>query len=155
MSELKARLRADLTTAMKARDTVTTSTLRMALTAITNAEVAGSEAVELTDEQVVAVLAKEVKKRHESIEVYTSAGRTELADGERAEAAVLEGYLPAQLSDDDLAAVVAEAVAGMTSSSGEAPTMKQMGLVIKAVKEKVGNQADGSRVAAAVKAALG
>jgi uncharacterized protein YqeY len=152
--ELKARIRADLTAAMKARDTLTTGTLRMALAAITNAEVAGEVAKELTDDEVVAVLGKEVKKRHESIEIYRSAGRDELADKESAEAEVLERYLPQQLSDDELAALVAGVVSSMTQSSGEAPGMKQVGAVIKAVKAKAGAQADGARVATAVKAAL-
>lgn len=152
---LKDTLRADLTTAMKAREKVTTATLRMALTAITNAEVSGSQAVELTDDDVTVVLAKEVKKRHESIEVYEKAGREELAANERAEAAVLERYLPKQLTDGELSDVVQREVGALADSSGEAPTMKQMGLVIKAVKAAVGTQAEGSRIAAAVKAALG
>ena len=153
-SGLKARIRADLTAAMKARDAAVTGTLRMVLAAITTAEVAGATAKELSDDEVVAVLGKEVKKRNESVEIYRSASRDELADKEAAEAAIIEQYLPAQLTDDDLAAIVASEIAAMTSSSGEAPTMKQMGLVIKAVKERAGAQADGSRVAAAVKAAL-
>lgn len=153
-SGLKARIRADLTAAMKARDAAVTGTLRMVLAAITTAEVAGATAKELSDDEVVAVLGKEVKKRNESVEIYRSASRDELADKEAAEAAIIEQYLPAQLTDDDLAAIVASEIAVMTSSSGEAPTMKQMGLVIKAVKERAGAQADGSRVAAAVKAAL-
>lgn len=151
---LKARIRADLTAAMKARDTLTTGTLRMALAAITNAEVAGDTAKELTDDDVVAVLGKEVKKRHESIDIYRSAGRGELADKERAEAEVLGRYLPQQLSDEELRVVVAGAIAEVTQSSGQAPTMKQMGAVIRAVKEKAGARADGARVAAEVKSAL-
>lgn len=151
---LKARIRADLTTAMKAKDAVTKDTLRMVLAAITNAEVAGDTARELTDDEIVAVLAKEIKKRHESIEIYHGAGRDDLADKETAEADVISGYLPVQLTDEDLAGIVAAEIASMTSSSGEAPTMKQMGLVIKGVKAKAGARADGSRVAAAVKAAL-
>lgn len=153
-SELKARIRADLTAAMKARDTAVTGTLRMVLAAITTAEVAGATAKELDHDEVVAVLTKEVKKRHESVEIYRGAGRDELADKEAAEAAIIEQYLPAQLSDDDLAAIVAEAIEAQATADGAAPTMKQMGLVIKAVKEKTGAQADGSRVATAVKAAL-
>ncbi len=151
---LKARLRADLTAAMKARDTTVTGTLRMALAAITNAEVAGKEAVELTDDEVVAVLTKEVKKRHESAEVYAAAGRDELAGKENAEAEILGRYLPAQLTDRELDAVVGEVVAGMTEPGGRAPTMRQMGVVIKTVKDRVGPQAEGSRIASAVKAAL-
>jgi len=151
---LKAQIRADLTAAMKARDTVVTGTLRMVLAAITTAEVAGDTAKELTDDEIIAVLGKESKKRHESMEIYRGAGRDELADKESAEAAIIEAYLPAQLTDEELSAIVAAEIASMTSSSGEAVGMKQMGLVIKAVKTKAGARADGSRVAAAVKAAL-
>ncbi|MEO9011399.1 MAG: GatB/YqeY domain-containing protein [Nakamurella sp.] len=151
---LKARIRADLTAAMKARDTEVKDTLRMALAAIMTAEVAGPTAKDLTDEEIVAVLGKEVKKRHESADIYRGASRDELADKEISEAEVISKYLPAQLSDDDLAAIVQAEFAGMTSPSGDAPSMKQMGLLIKAVKEKTGARAEGSRVAAAVKAAL-
>lgn len=151
---LKAQIRADLTAAMKARDTVVTGTLRMVLAAITTAEVAGDTAKELTDDEIIAVLGKESKKRHESMEIYRGAGRDELADKESAEAAIIEAYLPAQLTDEELSAIVAAEIASMTSSSGEAVGMKQMGLVIKAVKARAGAQADGSRVAAAVKSAL-
>jgi uncharacterized protein YqeY len=151
---LKAQIRANLTAAMKARDAAVTGTLRMVLAAITNAEVAGATAKELTDDEIVAVLGKEVKKRHESVEIYRNAGRDELADKESAEAGIIEAYLPAQLSDEELSAIVAAEVASMTSSSEESIGMKQMGLVIKAVKAKAGVQADGARVAAAVKAAL-
>lgn len=151
---MKGQIRADLTAAMKARDAVVTGTLRMVLAAITNAEVAGAQAKELTDDEVAAVLSKEVKKRHESAEVYRGAGRDELADKEVAEAAVIEAYLPQQLTDEELAAAVEREIASMTSSGAEAPTMKQMGPVIKAVKAAVGSQADGSRIAAVVKSAL-
>lgn len=151
---LKARIRADLTAAMKARDTTATGTLRMVIAAITTAEVAGATAKELTDEEVVAVLGKEVKKRHESVDIYRGAGRDELADREAAEAVIIEQYLPVQLTDEDLEAIVTSEIAAIASSSGEAPSMKQMGLVIKAVKERTGAKAEGSRVAAAVKAAL-
>ncbi len=152
-SGLKARIRADLTAAMKARDTTSTGTLRMVLAAITNAEVAGETARELTDDEIIAVLGKEAKKRHESVEIYQNAGRDELADKESAEARIIEAYLPAQLSDAELSQIVSAELARL-AESGEAPTMKQMGIVIKAVKEKAGARADGSRVAAAVKAAL-
>lgn len=152
---LKDRVRADLTAAMKARDTVTTGTLRMALAAITNAEVAGETARTLTDAEIVGVLTKEVRKRHEAAEVYAGAGRPELADKELAEAQVLQGYLPAQLTDDELAALVGRAVREVTESSGAAPTMRQMGQVIKAVQTHAAGRAEGARIAAAVKAALG
>lgn len=151
---LKARIRADLTAAMKAKDALTKDTLRMVLAAIQTAEVAGATAKELTDDEVVAVLAKEVKKRHESVKIYRGAGRDELADRESAEADVISGYLPQQLTDIELADLVKAEVDALAASTGEAPTMKQMGAVIKTVKAAAGSRAEGSRVAAAVKAAL-
>src|ERR1700712_2956149 len=131
MSDLKQRLRADLTAAMKARDALTLGTLRMVLAAVTNEEVSGATARELSDSEVTTVLAREVKKRKESAEAFDGAGRTELAERERAESAVIAGYLPQQLSDDEIPALVAESVAAVTASTGAAPTMKQMGVVIK------------------------
>ena len=151
---MKARLRADLTAAMKARDPLTTGTLRMALAAVTTAEVAGTTAKELTDQEVMAVLAKEVRKRAEAAEAFAGAGRTESAEKERAEAAVLNAYLPSPLTDAELGALVAEAVDGVAADLGEPVTMRQMGQVIKAVQAKADGRADGSRIAAAVKAAL-
>jgi len=153
MTSLKATLKSDLTAAMKAGDDLVKSTLRMALSAITNAEVAGDEAVELSDDAVIAVLQSEAKKRLESADVYEQAGRTEAAVKERAEAAVLAQYLPAAMSDDELLAVVAEeiAVAAAAGNTG----MKAMGLVVKAVRSRVGSSADGSKIADLVKAALG
>jgi uncharacterized protein YqeY len=138
---------------MKAGDDLVKSTLRMALSAITNAEVAGDEAVELSDDAVIAVLQSEAKKRLESADVYEQAGRTEAAVKERAEAAVLAQYLPAAMSDDELLAVVADeiAVAAAAGNTG----MKAMGLVVKAVRSRVGSSADGSKIADLVKAALG
>ena len=124
----------------------------MALSAITNAEVAGDEAVELTDDQVIKVLQSEVKKRQESAEVYEQAGRTEAAVKERAEAEVLSVYLPAALSDDELAGVVQEEVARAAAQGAQG--MKAMGAVVKAVRERVGSGADGSKIADLVKAAL-
>ncbi|MDQ2739202.1 MAG: GatB/YqeY domain-containing protein [Actinomycetota bacterium] len=154
MSELKARLRSDLTAAMKARDPLTLGTLRMALAAIINEEVAGTAARELSDAEVTTVLAREVKKRKESAEAFDAAGRGELAEKERAESAVISGYLPAQLTDDEVDSLVGEVVAEVTESTGAAPPMKQMGLVIKAVQAKAAGRADGAKIAAAVKAAL-
>jgi uncharacterized protein YqeY len=153
MTSLKATLKSDLTAAMKAGDDLVKSTLRMALSAITNAEVAGDEAVELSDDAVIAVLQSEAKKRLESADVYEQAGRTEAAVKERAEAAVLAQYLPAAMSDDELLAVVADeiAVAAAAGNTG----MKAMGLVVKAVRSRVGSSADGSKIADLVKAALG
>ena len=152
---MKARLRADLTAAMKARDPLTTGTLRMALAAVTTAEVAGTTAKELSDLEVTAVLAKEVRKRAEAAEAFAGAGRSELAEKERAEAAVLSAYLPTPLTDEQLGALVAEAVDGVASDIGGPVTMRQMGQVIKAVQARADGRADGSRIAAAVKAVLG
>lgn len=151
---LKERLRADLTAAMKARDTLTTATLRLALAAVTNAEVAGTQARELSDAEVVAVLQKEVRKRGEAAEAFAGAGRDEQAAKERAEAQVLSGYLPQKLTDAEVDDLVAAAVAAVTASTGAAPTMRQMGLVIKDVQARAAGRADGSRIAAAVKLAL-
>lgn len=149
MSELKDRLQNDLTTAMKARDELRTATLRMALTAVKTEEVSGGAARELSDDEVLKVLAREAKKRRESATAYVDAGRRELADREDAEWAVLDEYLPQQLSDAELAALVAAAVeeAGATSP-------QQMGAVMKLVTPRVAGRAEGGRVAAAVKQAL-
>jgi uncharacterized protein YqeY len=149
---MKLQLKNDLTVAMKAGNDIAKSTLRMALSAITNAEVAGDEAVELTDDQVIKVLQSEVKKRQESAEVYEQAGRTEAAIKERAEAEVLSAYLPAALSDDELIVVVGEEVARAAAQGAQG--MKAMGAVVKAVRERVGSGADGSKIAELVKAAL-
>jgi uncharacterized protein len=154
MSELKDRLRADLTASMKARDAVTTGTLRMALTAVTNEEVSGARARDLSDAEVMTVLTREVKKRKEAAEAYDGANRPELADKERAESAVLGRYLPQQLSDEELTALVGEAVADVEAATGSAPTMRQMGQVVKAAQAKAAGRADGARVAAAVRSAL-
>jgi uncharacterized protein YqeY len=143
MTELKDRLRADLTAAMKSRDELVTATLRMALTAVGNEEVAGKEARELSDAEVVQVLTREAKKRREAAEAFSGGGR-EIAEGE-----VLAAYLPQQLSDEELAELVAQAVA---ETGAEGP--KGMGLVMKALTPKVAGRAEGGRVAAAVKSAL-
>jgi len=149
---IKGRLQADLTTAMKARDEVAMSTLRMLRAAITNAEVAGDEAIELSDDQTIAVLQSEAKKRAESAQVYDDAGRTEQAAQERAELEVIERYLPAAMGDDELAAIVDEEIANAAASGAEGG--KAMGMVIKAVRERAGARADGGRVAAMVKSKL-
>jgi hypothetical protein len=152
MTTLKATIKSDLTVAMKAGDDLVKSTLRMALSAIMNAEVAGEAAVELSDEAIVAVLQSEAKKRLESAEIYEQNGRTEAAIKERAEAEVLAKYLPAAMSNDELAAVVAEEVALAIAAGNEGP--KAMGAVVKAVRGRVGSSADGSKIAELVKAAL-
>lgn len=149
MGELKDRLHADLTTAMKARDELTMATLRMVLTAIGNEEVVGKSARQLSNEEVVKVIAREAKKRREAADAFTTGGRPDRAERELAEGAVLDGYLPAQLSDEDLVALVREAVA---ESGAEGP--QAMGAVMKLVGPKVAGRAEGGRVAAAVKAAL-
>jgi len=154
VSELKQRLRDDLTAAMKARDELVKGTLRMTLTAIGNAEVAGTEARELSDDEVLKVIAKEAKKRAESAEAFSAAGRTELAAQEIAEGEVLAGYLPTQLTDDELAAIAATAVAEVEADLGEKPGQRQMGQVMKKANAAAAGRADGGRVAAAVKALL-
>ncbi len=153
MAGLKEQLREDLTTAIRERDEITTATLRLALSAITKAEVAGSTQVTLTDDQVLELLRSEGKRRAEAAELYDQAERSELAARERAQAAVLDRYLPAEMDDAALNAIVAEEVEradaeGMTGG-------RAMGQVIKAVRARVGTDAAGGRVAAAVKAALG
>ncbi|MEU7475088.1 GatB/YqeY domain-containing protein [Lentzea sp. NPDC042327] len=154
MAELKTRLQNDLTAAMKARETVTAGALRMALTAVTNEEVAGEQARVLSDDEVVKVLMREAKKRKEAAEAFAGAGRAEKAELERAELAVLEAYLPKQLDDAEIASIVDRAVAALAEQSGETPGPKQMGQVMKAVNAEVAGRAEGGRVAAAVKAKL-
>ena len=154
MSTLKEQLRADLTAAMKARDELVKSTLRMTLTAIGNAEVAGTQARQLDDAEVVKVIAKEAKKRAESAEAFSAAGREELAARERAEGEVLAHYLPEQLTDDELTAIARAAVEETALESGEQPGQRQMGQVMKRASTAVAGRADGGRVAAAIKALL-
>ncbi len=152
MSDLKDQLRADLTTAIKARDEVTSSTLRMVLTAVTNAEVAGKESRELSDADVIDVLGSEGKKRREAAEAFAAAGRDAQAEKERAEAAVIGRYLPEQLGEAEIAALVTQAVDEL-GVRGEG--MKAMGRVMGALQPKVKGRADGGVVAAAVRQQLG
>ena len=147
---LKARLEADLHAAMKARDELVTSTLRMAITAVRNAEVAGTEARELSDDEVLTVLTKEAKKRREAAVAFGDAGRAELAAKERAEEEVLAGYLPKQLSDDEVADIVRQELA-----AGGFSGMSSMGPAMKAVQKAVAGRAEGGRVAAEVRRQLG
>ncbi len=149
MPELKDRLKTDLTAAMRARDELTTATLRMTLTAVTNEEVAGSSARVLSDDEIVRVIGREAKKRREAAEAFDQAGRAELADRERAEGGVLERYLPTQLSDAELDAIVAAAVA-----EAGATTVRDLGSVMKLVQPRVAGQADGKRVSEAVRTQL-
>ncbi len=141
MPELKTRLHTDLTTSMKARNELTTATLRMTLSAITNEEVAGDTARELSDDEVLRVIAREAKKRREAAEAFDQANRPELADRERAEGAVLEGYLPTQLNDEELVELVRAAIttAGATSA-------RDLGAVMKAAQPLVAGRADGKRI---------
>jgi uncharacterized protein YqeY len=154
VSTLKEQLRADLTAAMKARDEVVKATLRMTLTAIGNAEVAGEEARELDDVEVRQVIAREAKKRAESAEAFAGAGRDELAARERAEGEVLARYLPKQLTDDELTEIARTAVDETAAELGERPGPRQMGQVMKRATAAADGRADGRRLAAAVKALL-
>ena len=149
---MKAQLQADLTAAMRARDEVKVATLRMALAAITKAEVAGKEQIVLSDAEVVGVLRSEIKKRHDAAEMFETGGRADRAARERAEAEVLGAYLPTAMDDATLEAIVAEEAAAIAPGEN---TGKAMGQVVKAVRARVGDGADGARIAAAVKAALG
>jgi hypothetical protein len=149
MAGLKERLRADLTSAMKARDQVRTRTLRMVLTSVSNEEVSGSSAHELSDDDVLKLVAREAKRRREAAEAFAAAGRTDQATAERAEDEVLAEYLPQQLGDAELAAIVSEVISE-TGASGMAAT----GQVMKAVTPRVAGRAEGGRVAAEVRRAL-
>jgi uncharacterized protein YqeY len=149
MAELKDRLRADLTAAMKARDEVRTRTLRMVLTSVATEEVAGKAARDLSDDEVIRVITREARRRREAADAFDAAGRTDQAAAERAEDEVLIAYLPAQLTDAELAAIVAEVI-NETGASG----MAAMGQVMKAVTPRVAGRAEGGRVAAEVRRAL-
>jgi len=150
-SPLKQRLRSDLTTAIKDRDKIRSGTIRMVLSAISEAEVAGAEAIELSEQQVLDVIIREAKKRREAEEAYVSAGRAELAEKEHAESAVLADYLPAQLTPEEISAIVAEAIA---QSGASELGMKGMGKVMGIVTPQTKGRADGGAVAAEVKRQL-
>jgi uncharacterized protein len=150
VAELKERLRADLTSAMKARDEVRTATVRMVLTAITTEEVAGKQARELDDAEVLRVIAREAKKRRDAAEAYDVAGRAELAGRERAEGEVLAEYLPRQLDDAELTELVRSAVAETGATEP-----RQMGTVMKLVTPRIAGRAEGARVSAEVRRQLG
>lgn len=149
MAALKDRLQADLTAAMKARDELTTATLRMVLTAVGTEQVAGKAARELSDDEVLKVVGREAKKRREAATAFADGGRPDRAERELAEERVLTAYLPAQLSDDELAGLVRAAVQETGASGPQA-----MGAVMKAVGPRVAGRAEGGRVAAAVRTAL-
>jgi uncharacterized protein len=150
MAALKDRLRADLTTAMKARDEVRVRTLRMALTSVTKEEVAGKSARELSDDEVVQVLTREAKRRREAAEAFAAADRPEQAAAERAEGEILDGYLPAQLSDAELGELVTAAI----EETG-ADNPRAMGQVMRVLTPRIAGRAAGARVAAEVRRQLG
>lgn len=150
MAELKDAIRADLTASLKARDSLRASTLRMVIAAISNAEVAGKEARELTDDDVLAVLTSEAKKRRESAQAFDAGKRPELAEKERAEAAILAEYLPTPLTDEEISTMVAAAI---ESTGAEGP--RGIGAVMGVVQPQVRGRADGSVVAAEVRRQLG
>jgi uncharacterized protein len=149
MTDLKERLRADLTTAMKTRDELRSATLRMVLTAVKTEEVSGKSARELSDDEVITVLGREAKKRREAAEAFDSGGRPDRAERERAEGTIIDAYLPAQLSDDELRELVTAAI---TESGAEGP--RAMGAVMKVLTPKTAGRADGGRVAAEVRRQL-
>ena len=147
---LKEKLQADLTEAIRGRDEVKSGTIRMLLSAITNEEVAGKAAKVLTDAEIITVLSRETKKRREAVEAFTAAKRDDLANKEKAEAAVIAQYLPEQLSEEVIKKMIAEAIAE-TNAAGPAG----MGLVMKVLQPKIAGKADGGVVSGLVKAALG
>jgi uncharacterized protein YqeY len=149
MAALKDRLRSDLTAAMKARDEVTVRTLRMALTSVTREEVAGATARELSDDEVLTVLTREAKRRREAADAFAAAGRDEQAEAERAEGAVLDAYLPAQLSDAELGELVTAAIEETGAS-----TPRDMGQVMKLLTPRIAGRAEGGRVTAEVRRRL-
>jgi uncharacterized protein YqeY len=146
---LKEKLQADLTDAIRSRNEVVSGTVRMLLAAITNEEVAGKAAKVLTDAEIITVLSREAKKRREAVEAYTQANRDDLAGKEKAEAAVIANYLPAQLTEDEIKKLIQEAITE-TGASGPAG----MGLVMKVLQPKIAGKADGGVVSGLVKAAL-
>lgn len=152
MTSLKERIREDLTAAMRARDETAKATLRSVITAISKAEVSGKQQSTLNDDQVIGVIRSELGKRMEAAEIYDKAGRDELAAQERSEAEILSTYMPEEIGDEALAAIVAEEVANARNAGIEGP--RAMGAVIKAVRERVGAAAEGSRISQVVKAAL-
>lgn len=149
MAALKDRLRSDLTAAMKARDEVTVRTLRMALTSVSKEEVAGASARELSDDEVLSVLIREAKRRREAADAFAAAGREEQAAAELAEGAVLDTYLPAQLTDAELGELVTAAIEETGAASP-----RDMGQAMKALTPRVAGRAEGGRVAAEVRRRL-
>jgi uncharacterized protein YqeY len=146
---LKEKLQNDLTEAMRARDEVRSSTIRMVLTAIKNEEVSGKEARDLSDAEVITVLSREAKKRREAAEAFEQAGANDRAANEKAEGVIIAEYLPAQLSEAELKDLIASAIAE-TGATGP----QQIGLVMKSIQPKIAGRADGGLVSSLVKAAL-
>ena len=153
MASLKEQLHSDLTSAIRSSDEVTRETLRMALAAVTNEEVSGKAARELSDDEVVLVLTKEAKKRKEAVEAFTQAGREDRARAEAAELAVLERYLPTPLTDAEVDAIIATAVQEAAATGAEGG--RAMGLVMKSVTPQISGRYDGAAAAAKVRTALG
>jgi uncharacterized protein YqeY len=149
MTDLKSKLRSDLTAAMKDRDELSTATLRMLLTAVTNEEVSGKSARELSDDEVLTVIGREAKKRREAAEAFESGGRTVQAQRERDEETVLARYLPTQLTDEELTSLIAQAITEVGATE-----VRQMGLVMKAVQPAAGGRADGKRISDEVRRQL-
>ncbi len=154
MGELEQRLHDDMVTAMKERDRERTNTLRMAIAAIRNEKVAGKQARELSSDEELAVLRREVNKRRESADAYQSANRAELAEKELAEVELLVAYLPEPLSAEELSALVDQEVAAAAEELGQQPTMKQMGVIVKAVGARAEGRAEGRAIADAVRSRL-
>ncbi|MER8068548.1 MULTISPECIES: GatB/YqeY domain-containing protein [Streptomyces] len=152
MTSLKSKLKEDLTEAIRARDELRSATLRLTLSAITKEEVSGTSARELSDDEVQKVIAKEAKKRREAAEAFAQGGRAEQAEREKAEGVLLDAYLPKQLTDEELATIVAQAVEEAKGAGAEGP--RAMGAVMKIVNPKVAGRAEGGRVAALVKRSL-
>jgi uncharacterized protein YqeY len=146
---LKEKLQNDLTEAMRARDEVRSSTIRMVLTAIKNEEVSGKEARDLSDAEVITVLSREAKKRREAAEAFEEAGAKDRADNEKAEGVIIAQYLPEQLSEAEIKEMIASAIKE-TGAAGP----QQMGLVMKSIQPKIAGRADGGIVSSLVKAAL-
>src|ERR1700752_1809273 len=154
MAELKSRLRAGLTQAMKSRNKLRTATLRMLLAAIQTEEVSGKQARELSDDEILKVLAKESRKRGEAADIYTQNGRGELAANEHAEARIIDEYLPTPLTEAELADLADTAIAQVAEEPRERSVKKQMGMVMKAATAIAAGKADGARLSAAVKERL-
>lgn len=152
MTSLKDQIQNDLTESIKAKDSLRSGTLRMVLAAITNEEVSGKEAKTLSDQDLITVLNREAKKRKEAAAAYLDANRQDLADKENSELAIIQNYLPEALSADELAKIISDAVAQVTSTGQTGPSA--MGAVMKLVTPQVSGRADGAAVAAAVKSAL-